>query len=488
MLITEKMVKSIAETKYLTAENTYRYRPIMRYFLEQYEQIEYWLYKEDILNALKENEQFVNYTLEECERDLDTLVEWQSLESMQDTKTPNTLEEIKNKRFRYQITDYGVSIERLTIELENMQIKTASLEPKLFERIKKYLYQLKDFRNTDEADINEVWQNLNTDFTNLNQNYQDFLKKFNEAKTEELLQSNIFLEFKSEMIRYLKQFIKGYQQNTYFIQDYIKQINETNINYLMKNLISYQKKVPKLVPEFDFDKLEKNNFGKWQSISKWFIGNKTSDSEGNKLMNATNNIIVKITKYASSLADLHGNMTSRKEEYKHLCKLFDKFSLTDCHKLSSLILGIEEVKHFVGSNANMTDSIINAYDTVPLEIPLEIRNRTRKQTISIIPIIDKSYEKEKILLEYRKEQQENKCLLKNLIKDKKIILENEVYLTAKERKYILRLLNNKLNGHETEFGLNYNIVKTGKKCHIKSNDGDFSMNSLIINFEGEINE
>ncbi|MEG1009428.1 MAG: TIGR02677 family protein [Clostridia bacterium] len=488
MLITDKMVKQISETKYLTAENSYRYRPIMRYFLEQYEQIEYWLYKEDVFKALKDNTGFLDYTIDECERDLDTLVEWQSLDSMQDTKNPSSLEEIKNKRFRYQLTDYGVAIERLIIELENMQIKTASLEPKMFERIKNIVLGLKNMHNMSESDVNELWQNLNTDFTNLNQNYQDFLKKFNEAKTEELLQSDIFLEFKSEMVRYLKQFIKGYQQNVYFIQEYIQNITLEDTNYLMDILISYQKKVPKLVPNFDFDKLRNNNFGKWQNIRKWFIGNESSDSEGSKLMNATNNIIVKITKYASSLADLHGNMTSRKEEYKHLCRLFDQLSLGDCHKLSALIFGIDEVKHFVGSNNSSTDTIVNAYDTIPLQVPVAIRNRVQKRNTVIVPMVDKSYEKEMILDAYRKQQQENKKLLQNLIVDKKIVLENNVNLTSRERKYILKLLNNKLNGHETEFGLNYKIQKTNKKCYITAEDGDFIMNGVVINFEGDINE
>ena len=56
--------------KYLCTENTYRYRPIMRTFYKHYERLEYWLYKEDIYNELKDR--FDSYTLEDCERDLET--------------------------------------------------------------------------------------------------------------------------------------------------------------------------------------------------------------------------------------------------------------------------------------------------------------------------------------------------------------------------------------------------------------------------------
>ena len=138
----EKLTKQISEMKYLCTENTYRYRPIMRTFYKHYERLEYWLYKEDIYNELKDR--FDNYTLEDCERDLETLVEWLSLYKMQDTKTANSIEEFKNKKFRYQLTEYATEIERLTISLEEMEIKTSSLEPKLFDRIRIIIENLSD--------------------------------------------------------------------------------------------------------------------------------------------------------------------------------------------------------------------------------------------------------------------------------------------------------------------------------------------------------
>ena len=127
MVVNDKLTKQIYETKYLNAENSWRYRPIMRLFYLHYEKLEYWLYKEDIFNELKENELFNEYTIFDCERDLETLVEWYSLTKMQDTKNATTVEEFKNKKFRYQLTEYATEIERLMISLEEMEIKTSSL-------------------------------------------------------------------------------------------------------------------------------------------------------------------------------------------------------------------------------------------------------------------------------------------------------------------------------------------------------------------------
>lgn len=45
MKINEKLTKPITEVNYLRAENVDRYRVIIRFFYEQYEKIQYWLYK-----------------------------------------------------------------------------------------------------------------------------------------------------------------------------------------------------------------------------------------------------------------------------------------------------------------------------------------------------------------------------------------------------------------------------------------------------------
>lgn len=488
MEVYEKLTKQITETKYLSTENSYRYRPIMRCFYNHYEQLEYWLYKEDIYKELKENYIFEDYAIEECERDLETLTEWQSLAKTHDTKSANSIEEFKNKKFRYQLTEYATEIERLTISLEEMEIKTASLEPKLFDRLRISISKFENLDNLSKEDINELWTSLNEDFTKLNQNYQDFLKKFNEPKTEELLQSVAFLQFKSEIIKYLREFIKGYQKNIYHIKDSISKIEEKTIEYFLNQLTGYYKETPILNKEFDFKYLKEVNYGKIKNIFKWFTGTPSSSSEGEKLMSTTESIIVTLTKYASNLVELHGNMTNRKEEYKHLCKLFDKLeTIEEAHKYSSVIIGIPEVRHFVGNSNINTDTIVPSYDVPSIEILLSSRTKEKKVKVELTPIVDKTLEKQRLLEEYRKEQQQNKEILKKLIKDKQIVLTNTIELSKIERRYIQKLLASS-HQKETEFGLTYNIRKTNDntKCEIISEDGIFYLDSTIIEFEGEL--
>ncbi|MDP2842822.1 MAG: DUF2397 family protein, partial [Acetobacterium sp.] len=110
--VTAKLTKQIDEMRYLTAENAWRYRSILRFFYSQSEKMKNWLYKEEVFAALKEYDEFVNYTLEQCKQDLDVLLSWKNLSAYQDTAKVATVEEFKNKQFRYQMTPYSVEIER----------------------------------------------------------------------------------------------------------------------------------------------------------------------------------------------------------------------------------------------------------------------------------------------------------------------------------------------------------------------------------------
>ncbi len=484
-----KHLEQIEEVKYLAQENTPRYRLIMKFLFNKYEEAEYWLYKEEIFNEVKKT--ISNYTEEECDRDLDFLLNNGSLTKLQDTQNINTINDFKFHNFRYQMTDKAVIIERMTIELEEIEVKVASLEPRLFERINNLIKRLTDIYNLDENQIYELWIDINNDFKSLNEHYQDFLKKFHEAKTEELLQSEAFLEFKSSVINYINDFINSYIKNSTSIKNYLLEIDTEKTKYLMDTLISHQKKAPKISVDFDYEKLRKVNYGKWQSLRKWFIS-LNSQSEGERLLEATQNVIQKIYKYASSLIELHGNMINRKEEYKHICYLFDELDNADeANKLSSAVFGILVTKHYKMSGIANTDSLIKSYDVPPIEIPINTMIKEYKIKSQNSKIIDKSLEKEQILKEARIKELLRKEKIKNLIKSGKIILNNEIKLDEIERKYVLNLIEKSsgVSEKEPEFGYQYYVTnETSDKCKIISPDGVFELNSRTIVIEvGEEN-
>ena len=187
MKINEKLTKPITEVNYLRAENVDRYRVIIRYFYEQYEKIQYWLYKEDVFDAMIQTGLFPNYTIDQCQSDLSSLTEWKNLIAIQDTSKVTSIEEFKNRKYRYQLSEYTIEIERMTLKLENLQVEGASLEPTLLERIQYQIMCIETLQDASMEEIHTWWKDLNTNFIRLNQNYQDYIRTLNNAKAAVIL-------------------------------------------------------------------------------------------------------------------------------------------------------------------------------------------------------------------------------------------------------------------------------------------------------------
>lgn len=84
--------KPIKEVTYLNTENSQRYRTIIQIMFKKYEQMKYWILKEEIYEIIKNIDGFENYTMDNLKQDLDSLESWGNVVTMQDTK--------KNKNFR----------------------------------------------------------------------------------------------------------------------------------------------------------------------------------------------------------------------------------------------------------------------------------------------------------------------------------------------------------------------------------------------------
>ena len=488
MEVQEKLTKQITETKYLNVENTERYRPIIRLFFEKYERLEYWLFKEDVFNELKESEYFKDYTIELCEQDLNRLVEWQSLTYMQDTSNVDTVDEFKNRKYRYQLTEYAIEIERLVLRLETLKVKTSSLEPKLFEKIRLLLQQI--ITLTDPKELSNCFDELNYNFTTLNESYKDFLKIFHEAKTEDLMKSEAFISYKDKIITYLKDFIGGFQLNSIKINEIIKTIPKDFEEYLMDSIITYQKSIPNMEPDFDYDYLKEINRGKYRSIIKWFDTESGSLTESARLKNAVSSIINKIMKNVAAILEMQSSSMNRKEEYKHILNLFvNSKSLEESHQLGVLALGISKVKHYT-TIEKTTDSIdVSVMDLEDYIISLESHNRKMKTKAIKIPIEDKTLAKESQLREIISLRNKEKEILDKYIKEGFIDIKNLKEISKFERRFILSLITSGINkdgyAYNGEHGIYFKVTKASEQeIKMTCSDGIFTMPDLIIEFGG----
>lgn len=143
----------------------------MRIFFREYEKMHFQLYKEEIMEHLKEYSEFSDYTMEQLKTDLNVIVEWKNLIPIQDPKRVYTIEEYKNKQYRYSMSEFAVEIERLTVKLETLFIETSNLSSSYFVRIEEALSKIKYINSLSLKETNEWWHNLQEDFKRLNQNY-----------------------------------------------------------------------------------------------------------------------------------------------------------------------------------------------------------------------------------------------------------------------------------------------------------------------------
>lgn len=208
------------------------------------------------------------------------LVEWKNLNTIQDTRNVATIEEFKNKKYRYQMSEYSVEIERLVLRLENLFIEGASLEPTLLERIRREIERVPEMTESDENTVYTWWSDLNNDFVRLNQNYQDYIRDLNSVKAEEMMHTKKFLVFKDRLVEYLRSFVKGLQRNVGVIEENLRVQKEEVWEIIFEKIINYELLIPRMeVEEITRLMIEQKIRGRFQSTYNWFVGAEGTENE-----------------------------------------------------------------------------------------------------------------------------------------------------------------------------------------------------------------
>ncbi|MCI6885958.1 MAG: TIGR02677 family protein [Lachnospiraceae bacterium] len=494
MEITTKLITPLTEAKYLSMENADRYRSVMRLFYLNYEKMRYWMYQEEVFEELKQSEYFADYTMEQCQQDLKALVEWKNLVTIQDTRKVTSIEEFKNKKFRYQMSEYSVEIERMVVRLENLMVEGASLEPTLLERIRNHLSGLEEIAAQEEEQIAVWWNDLNHDFIRLNQNYQDYMRELNSVKAEEMMRTREFLLFKDRLIDYLRSFVKSLQLNAGKIEQYLKQVRTETVEQILAQVTAHELAIPRLDMDVDEAMIRERMEGRWESIRSWFVGEGGAGSEAAKVFDTTNEIIRKITRYAARISESGGNGANRREEYHKLAVMFGKCEdIREAHRLSAMVFGVEKPVHLRGDLKRKTESINSGvYEEEPLLVTVTPRVRTYKEKAKRSGIVDRTREKQAVKEATLRQIQEERELLKGYIRDNRLdfallpVLEpriRDVFLT-----WLSKALERKDRTAKTEEGRMYRVEEpeTGRRCTVVCTDGSFTMPAFSIVFEDEV--
>lgn len=494
MQVSGKLIRPLTEAKYLNADNVSRYRCIMRIFFEHYEKLKYWLYQEEVYEEMIQDPFFADYRMEQCQQDLMMLTEWKNLNTIQDTKKVASIEEFKNKKYRYQMTEYSVEVERLVIRLENLFIEGASLEPTLLERIRRSVERFPEMGEKDKSEVYTWWTDLNNDFVRLNQNYQDYIRDLNSVRAEEMMHTKEFLVFKDRLIEYLRSFIKGLQRNVGVIEENLRLQSEELKKQVFEKVIDYELSIPRMEIEVSKEMIEQKIQGRYQSIYDWFVENEGQENEAGKLFDATNDIIRRITRYAAQLSEKNALGANRKEEYRKVAELFLRCqNVEEAHKMSAMVFGMEFPQHLAGELIRETDSMnIGVYEEQPMEITLKPRVRTYREKSRRSAIRESAEQKQETrrkLLEQQKKETEK---LRALEVDGKIYFDKLPVLEPRIREILLKWLSDAMESADfsarTDDGRRYILDRSqaGENCVVHCEDGNFTMPKLSIVFQEEV--
>jgi len=101
-----------------------RYTERLCVFLPGIWEMYFRLCKEDVWELICREVEYEDYTMEQIKADLETLVKWKNLTSMQNPRKVYTIADYKNKQYRYVVSEYVVEIGYLTIRLDNLFLES----------------------------------------------------------------------------------------------------------------------------------------------------------------------------------------------------------------------------------------------------------------------------------------------------------------------------------------------------------------------------
>ena len=481
--------RPIVETAYLTAPNVGRYRRILRFFYQQHQRLTYWLTAEDVAAQLRLEPEYAGYTLDECQQDLNGLVEWKNLLAVQDAGRVQTIEEFKNRRFRYQLTPYTIEIERLTVRLESIAGVGGSLEANLFERIAQRLEQLPEQPGKSASVVHSWWQDVSTDFQRLNDNATDYIGSLQGSQLDQMANTAAFLLYKETIVEYLRSFIRELQRCGPWIGSLLHSVPAGDAQDIVDKVAQHEAQIPRMGEALDAEDLRRELAGQWSSLQTWFLGSDGKESEAERLLAITNTIIRRITRYANRLAETQNRAVSRHREYIHLAQLFaDCHTVQEAHRLAAAVFGAVNVKHLRGEFLRATDSIHSSvFAEAPFVQEIRPKVRTFSERAVVEGITDKQRQKDEAIAEYLRLQQEERLVMQRYIQGETIDFGQLPVVEPFVRNTLLRWLGRATASPrrqgKTEDGRSFVIaIGSGPEITLRCTDGHLAMPPVILTF------
>lgn len=493
-------LRKVKEATYLTAENHYRYRTILRYFYIQHERMREFIFPEEVYTYVMDHEGFVNYTEDNLHLDLDQLVKWGNLTPRQEMGNSKTIAEYKKKRFRYQPTPYTVEFERMLIEMENKDDTFGgALERTQFNRLYGLLQEIEEITEqnatmTDE-EANQLWEDVQTYFRQIVQNTSGYIAYINSEEVEERMKTEAFLTYKDEFTKYLREFIRAMQSTSEQIKAVLSNLPSDKLYHYFEQV--WRHKTQARLEEVDVSHEAKpfeEYTGRWQAIQSWFRGTQTYGmSESEMLLERTTEAIRKMTQVVQRMGERNQNLRSRGEEYLHLAGWFSDIEETDdAHKLFSVAFGVSNTRHYY-IDQNPTDDIYT--DTWHIEPMIHITKpmiRTYREKTAANSVADRSEQRMEARAAFLEEKRIEREWIQKYMHGRMIELEKLETVESKVRQIFLnwigKAMGQKDRTVQTDMGIRIKVHLLDGRITLHSDDGRLDMPNVSFELIGEDGE
>ncbi|MFF2533773.1 TIGR02677 family protein [Brevibacillus sp. NPDC058079] len=438
--------------EYLNTQKSELYRPLMRHLYEKQMSIQYFNTSlEQLYDWLKE-EKYVDeeFTKSELEEALRSLERWGNVKVKQDNDTGPTIEEYINKRYLYQITTIGKSIEEFVIKIDEFDESiTGSLDSYAF---KKLLKALSDFRESEpeylSAEYVQVrWNEVFKTFQSLSGNSSSYLALLQSAQEFDLFKVEYFMNFKDKFIQYLGNFVNELNRQRGRIVRQLKLIDDAHVNKYVEQIVELRKVNSWFDETFDEERFKLIQRNKWSELKYWFIGRDGEVSEVEMVSKKTKEAVTMISRYANRLSEIQSVVRSRKDDFRTLARWFSETTNVDeAHRIYASAFGVAGSRKIQGDKRIMDSEQEELWYQPDREYitPNQTNRGPRKEKRKSTIRRDKEAQKEifeKKLARYKYEEQE----IKKLIRDGKILLKELENIEPFQRKIILKWIKRNCN-------------------------------------------
>lgn len=415
---TLQSLRGVTELKYVNAENVMRYRAIMRFFYQEYQRLRYWLKPEEVYEGLVSWGIFEQYTFEQCQMDLEQLVEWKNLASRHDGGRSATVEEYLRKKYQYLLTPYSIEIERLLETLETVRGYGGSLEPTLFDTIADKLFLIRSKADIFEpGEALELWNELYESFKRLHQTSVDYIASLQTSRAEELMATDAFLVYKETLTDYLQNFVQALQRRAYKIEGNLRQISSHVRDLFLEQIAADELRKPRLEDTPAQEDLLNELLQGWHNLQRWFMGEGNAPSELMLLERATKDAIARIVRCVLRIQERKRSGLSRRKELDYLGQWFyNTETLDEAHCLAAYVFGLFPTRHLQGEDLRESDRAdLSMWQEKPTIRALRSRSRKRTDRHDTEPVREHAERRERAKERILETQREELRLLMQMV-------------------------------------------------------------------------